>query len=111
MRIKLSKSQWEEVGRKAGWFKTAQNTQIDQNIDDHKIEEYYFKGWDAKIENAKGEWKILAPEMKTSILGRAFLRGWHDCNLKEHPIQIPSNLVEIVKSNTEMTINGDIIEN
>jgi len=26
MKIKLSKSQWEMVGRKAGWMKTAQNT-------------------------------------------------------------------------------------
>ena len=103
MKIKLSKSLWEEVGKKAGWIKTAET---DQNLE---IEKYYFRGWDAKIEHAKGEWMMLDPEMKTSILGRAFLRGWHDCNLKEHPVHIPSNLVKIVNSDAEMDINGKLI--
>jgi hypothetical protein len=30
MKIKISKSQWEDAGRKAGWVKTAQTDQAEQ---------------------------------------------------------------------------------
>ena len=109
MKIKLSKNQWEEAGTKAGWLKTAQTIDTNEADLNRKIEEYYFKGWEAKIEYAKGEHMMLNPDMKTNTLGRAFLRGWHDCNLKAKPAQIPSDLIDIVKSDSEITINGDIV--
>lgn len=83
---------------------------IAQNDPDLKIREYYLKGWEARIEYSHGTHMMLNPEMKTNTLGRAFLRGWHDCNLKEAPKQIPSDLIAIVKSDAIMTINGNIIE-
>lgn len=36
MRIKLSKSQWEQIGRQAGWVKTAQQSQVDQGVSNFK---------------------------------------------------------------------------
>jgi hypothetical protein len=37
MKIKLSKSQWEFMGRKAGWMKTAQGTKLMLILDDEQF--------------------------------------------------------------------------
>ena len=48
MKIKLSKSQWEEAGKKAGWVKIAQLAQLDQveNIEKKKVPPVSFPDFD-----------------------------------------------------------------
>jgi hypothetical protein len=88
-KIKLSKSQWEQIGKTAGWMKSSQ--------DATNLESAYFKGWDAKQEHKKGEWMMINPELRNSPNGRAFLRGWNDAAYGK-PRQVPENLLEYVKS-------------
>lgn len=45
MKIKLSKSQWEEAGKKAGWVKTAQLTQL-ENIEKKRVPPVSFPDFD-----------------------------------------------------------------
>lgn len=37
MKIKLSKSQWEKIGKKAGWIKNAQMTQVNIQQEIHSL--------------------------------------------------------------------------
>lgn len=45
MKIKLSRSQWEEVGKKAGWVRTAQLAQL-ENIEKKKVPPVNFPDFD-----------------------------------------------------------------
>jgi hypothetical protein len=121
MKIKLSKSQWEEMGKKAGWFKEQSVTsktdkndpnfkqkkeqsvtsKIDKNDPNfkQKIEDAYFRGWESKEEHIKGEWMMLNPEIKKFPIGRAFWRGWKDCS-PHKPKVIPDDLADFALSNS-----------
>jgi hypothetical protein len=102
MKIKLSKSQWEEMGKKAGWFKeqfVVSNIDKDDPNFKQKIEEAYFHGWESKEEHRKGEWMMLNPEIKKFTTGRAWWRGWNDYST-HNPKVIPNDLVDFVLSDS-----------
>lgn len=119
MKIKLSKSQWEQIGKTAGWtseqdetaaankalrFERTRNEGVMDAIhgdkDDFivKLESAYNKGYDKKTDHKQGEWQIINPDVRKTPIDRAFLIGWNDCALGK-PKKMPSNILEIVNSN------------
>lgn len=59
MKIKLSKSQWEKMGEKAGWMKTAQLSQLSQSKiilvnGDNEPTKFDFDSIKNEVENGNG---------------------------------------------------------
>jgi len=94
MKIIINKTQWQSIGKQAGW---AENEKDENPGFQTELGEVYLKGWDSKQDHIQGSWKMLNPELKNSIKGRAFLLGWNNFS-QEAPRQIPSNLFDQVKS-------------
>lgn len=111
MKIKLSKSQWEIIGKKTGWIKKSQtksfiipnSVDIDDPNINQKIEEAYFNAWEARKQYNMGEHMIINPSLRDNIIGRAWLRGWND-SANGKPKQIPKDLLEYVKSDLYIKI-------
>jgi hypothetical protein len=75
----------------------------DDQLDLVKLQESYFKGWEAKVRHMQGESIIINPQVRDSAIGRAFLCGWNDKALGK-PKQIPSDLMEKAQSDSWMAI-------
>ena len=70
MKIKLSKSQWELVGKKTGWMKKAQESYSYGTTPDEVIKtkalEQTPSGYNMHIKNAE-EWKMIAEAVNQGI--------------------------------------------
>jgi len=111
MKIKLSRNQWESIGFKSGWIKSAQAQQfyIPKNIDINdpslgkKLEEAFLNGWKARQEYKQGSRMMINPSLKDNLIGRGWLRGWNDAAVGK-PQQVPLDLMDYVKSDSEIKI-------
>lgn len=85
MRIKISKSQWEEMGKKAGWYPDYEGSEIAEirgEGETKKIKDTIYKEWcmDQAITEAKEEWKRKSVMGETKNINQ---RLWMDNKTKE----------------------------
>ena len=106
MKIKISKSQWEGIGRKAGWIKKAQelpNPYIAKGyIYQHKKE--FIAELEAWVNQIKEGWNELDPGLGETLYYE--LIDWFDDNIsKEKDEDYIYPIVATVDKNGRYTVN------
>ena len=108
MKIKLSKSQWEFMGRKAGWMKMAQDNNLDNNPE--TLANILRAGKDDEASRNAAKNPNCPPEMLVEIVKRGKDDGVSLCAVQNQNCPQEA-LVEILKRRKNDTISNYAADN